>query len=319
MTIDTDSNGVPTYSNIIQQDNLNRTFLSIPNFFGLNLFGNPVETIVNIFNEKRAELETLGLDTLALNEKTHLALSEAFYEGLEAFSFTSGVLGKHLPAVNWTFKWEGLEKFPLWKGIIRRMTIEHNYTSTYIEIGQTTDLGRIIQTQSMQSGFSPLFGVSENKKKKAMKGILTASIKWSETSNYSATTASGAIISLQRTTDITANASYVMKQFSIPFLGFDLKNDLEIAFLFTFKKNNTGTFDVLDEKSYNGDNATGGRSLTGNTQIIIEPSARYVISQLITARLFFRYEGTFNQGAANPGFHNTQIGLDINLNISGGR
>ena len=319
MTIDTDSNGIATYSNIIQQDNLNRTFLSIPNFFGLNLFGNPVETIVNIFNEKRAVLMAQGLDTLTLNEKTHLALSEAFYEGLEAFSFTSGILGKHLPAVNWTFKWDGLEKFPLWRDLVKRMTIEHNYTSTYIEIGQTTDLGRIIQTQSMQSGFNPLFGVSASFDEKILKGILTASIKWSETSNYSATTASGAIISLQRTTDITANASYVMKQFSIPFLGFDLKNDLELAFLFTFKKNNTGTFDVLDEKSYSGNNATDGRSLTGNTQIILEPSARYVISQMFTARFFFRYEGTFNQGAANPGFHNTQVGLDIAINISGGR
>jgi cell surface protein SprA len=319
MTIDTDSNGVVSYSNVIMQDNLNRTFLSVPNFFGLNLFGNPVEKIVGIFNEKRAALQGLGLDSLSLNERTHLALSEAFYEGLEAGSITSGRFAKNLPAINWTFRWDGLEKFPLWNGIVKRMNIEHNYTSTYVEIGHTTDLGRTIQTQTMQSGFSPLFGVTASFDEKVMKGVLTASIKWSETSNYSATTASGAIISLQRTTDITANASYVMKQFSIPFLGFNLKNDFEIAFLFTFKKNNTGTFDVLDEKSYSGNNATGGRTLNGNTQIILEPSARYVISQMITARFFFRYEGTFNEGAANPGFHNTQVGLDINLNISGGR
>ena len=319
MTIDTEADSIVTYSNILTQDNLNRTFLSVPNFFGLNLFGNPVEQIVDIFEQKRAVLEAQGLDELTLNEKVHLALSEAFYEGLEAFSITKGRLAKNLPAVNWTFKWEGLEKFPLWSDYVRRMNIEHNYTSTYVEVGQTTDLGRVVQTQSMQSGFSPLFGVSASFDEKIMKGILTASIKWSETSNYSATTASGAIISLQRTTDITANASYVMKQFSIPFLGFNLKNDFEIAFLFTFKKNNTGTFDVLDTKSYSGDNAAGGRTLTGNTQIILEPSARYVISQMFTARLFFRYEGTFNEGAANPGYHNTQIGLDISINISGGR
>ena len=319
MTIDTDEDSIMTYSNVLTQDNLNRTFLSVPNFFGLNLFGNPIEKIVNIFEQKRAVLEAQGLDELTLNEKVHLALSEAFYEGLEAFSITKGRLAKNLPAVNWTFKWEGLEKLPLWSDYVKRMIIDHTYTSTYIEVGQTTDLGRVVQTQSMQSGFSPLFGISASFDEKIMKGILTASIKWSETSNYSATTASGAIISLQRTTDITANASYVMKQFSIPFLGFNLKNDFEIAFLFTFKKNNTGTFDVLDTKSYSGNNATGGRTLTGNKQIILEPSARYVISQMFTARLFFRYEGTFNEGAANPGYHNTQIGLDISINISGGR
>jgi hypothetical protein len=105
----------------------------------------------------------------------------------------------------------------------------------------------------------------------------------------------------------------------MPFFGFNLKNDLELSFLFTYKKNNTGTFDVLDPKSYSGDNTAGGRTLTGNTQIIVEPRARYQISQIITASLFFRYEGTFNEGAANPGYHNTQIGLDIMINISGGR
>jgi cell surface protein SprA len=152
-----------------------------------------------------------------------------------------------------------------------------------------------------------------------MKGVLTASLKWSETSNYSATTASGAIISLQRTTDITAQASYIMKGFTMPIFGFNTKNDFELSFLFTFKKNNTGTFDVLDPNSYSGKNETGGRTLTGNKQIIIEPRARYNISQIITASFFIRYEGTFNEGAANPGFHNIQVGLDIMMNISGGR
>jgi cell surface protein SprA len=171
----------------------------------------------------------------------------------------------------------------------------------------------------MSSGFSPLFGVTASFDEKLFDGVLTAGIKWSETSNYSATTASGAIISLQRSTDITANASYVMKNFSMPLFGFTMKNDFEISFLFTYKKNNTGTFDVMDPASFSGNNAGGGRTLTGNTQIIVEPRARYGISQMVTASLFFRYEGTFNEGAANPGFHNTQIGLDIMLNVSGGR
>jgi cell surface protein SprA len=319
MTVDTDSNGFCTYSNIISQDNLNRTFLAVPNFFGLNLFGNPMEKVVNIFNQKRAVIDAMGLDSLITNEKTHLALSEAFYEGLEALSITKGAVAKILPAVNWTFRWEGLEKWSIWNNYVKRLNIEHNYTSTYVEIGQTTDLGRTIQTQSMQSGFNPLFGVNASFDEKLLGGVATASIKWSETQNYSVSTASGAIISLQQTTDITANATYIMKDFSIPFMGFDLKNDLEFAFLFTFKKNKTGTFDVLDEKSFTGDNATEGRTLTGNKQIIVEPSAKYSINQLITARFFFRYEGTFNEGAANPGFHNTQVGLDIMLNISGGR
>lgn len=319
MTIETDSLGFATPSNAIIQDNLNRTFLAIPNFFGLNLFGNPIETIVSIFDAKKTLIDEQAIDSLSKNEAIHRALSEAFYDGLEAFSFTGGQVGKVLPAVNWTFRWDGLEKWKMWQGYVKRLSVEHNYTSTYVEIGQTTDLGRNIQTQTMQSGFNPLFGVTASFDEKLLNGVLTASIKWSETSNYSATTASGAIISLQRTTDITANASYTLKSFTMPILGLTTKNDLEVSLLFTFKKNNTGTFDVLDPKSYNGNNATSGRTLQGNTQIILEPRAKYTLSQLVTASFFIRYEGTFNEGAANPGYHNIQVGLDFIMNISGGR
>jgi hypothetical protein len=40
---------------------------------------------------------------------------------------------------------------------------------------------------------------------------------------------------------------------------------------------------------------------------------------MFTASFFIRYEGTFNEGASNPGFHTTQVALDIMMNISGGR
>ncbi|MFN3306867.1 MAG: hypothetical protein ACK42Z_06740, partial [Candidatus Kapaibacteriota bacterium] len=60
-------------------------------------------------------------------------------------------------------------------------------------------------------------------------------------------------------------------------------------------------------------------TLDGNTQIIIEPRARYSLSQRLSASFFMRYEGTFTEGASSPGFSNFQVGLDIRLSISGGR
>ena len=318
-TVDTDEFGNPTFSNIIAQDNLNRTFITPPTLFGQHLFGNPVDKVVAIFNEKRVVIDNLDIDSLSKNEAMRKALSESFYEGLEAFSITSGKMAKVLPSVNWNIRWEGIEKWKIWNNTVRRMTIEHNYISTYTEVAQITDMGRIVQTQSLNYGFSPLFGLSASFDEKLLRGVFQSSIKWSETSTYSATTASGAIISLQRTTDITATASYVMKGITIPFLGFNIKNDLEFSFLFTFKKNKTGTFDVLDDKSFSGSNAVNGRTLTGNTQIIVEPRARYNINQMFSASFYIRYEGTFNEGASNPGFHTTQVALDIMMNISGGR
>jgi cell surface protein SprA len=318
-TVDTDENGIPTYSNIMITENLNRTFITGPKLFGVHFFGNSIENVVNIFNEKRISIDNNpNMDTVTKNQALHAALAESFYEGLEAFSFTSGNIGKFLPSINWSFRWEGIEKWAIWNGLIKHMQIEHAYTSTYVENAQVTDIGRSLGTQTINSGFSPLFGVSASFDEKIFKGILKASVKWSQTTAYSATAASGAIISMQNTTDITATASYVMKGFEFPLFGISLKNDFEVSFLFTYKDNNTGTYDVLDRGSFTGENVDG-RTLTGNTQIIIEPRARYNISQIITASFFIRYEGTFNEGAAQPGYHTLQIGLDIMLNISGGR
>ena len=220
--------------------------------------------------------------------------------------------------MNWSLRWEGIEKWSIWKGLLKRMQIEHSYASTYIENVQITDIGRSVNTQSISSGFAPLFGVNASFDEKIFKGILTAKLKVSKTNTYSATAASGAIISMQNTTDLTAEASYVMKGFSFPLFGISLQNDLEFSFLFTYKDNITSTYDVLDRGSFTGKNEDG-RTLTGNTQIILEPRARYNLSKVITASFFIRYEGTFNEGAAQPGYHTIQVGLDIMMNISGGR
>ncbi len=317
-TVDTDEFGNPTFSNIIAMDNLNKTFFTGPSFFGLHTFGNSIDNVVDIFNEKRVAIDNSDMDDLSKNQALHRALSESFYEGLEAFSITSGEIGKFLPNINWGLRWEGLEKWGIWNDLVKRMSVEHAYNSMYVETAQITDNGRSVTNQTVNYGFAPLFGVSASFDEKIMKGVLTASLKWSETTAYSATTASGAIVSVQHTTDITAQASYVLKGFSFPLFGINLKNDLEFSFIFTYKDNNTGTYDVLDRGSFTGDNANG-RTLTGNTQFVVEPRARYNISQLVTAAFFMRYEGTFNEGAANPGYHTIRVGLDIVLNISGGR
>lgn len=81
----------------------------------------------------------------------------------------------------------------------------------------------------------------------------------------------------------------------------------------SYKRNLRSTFNLL-----NLNNADGQR-LNGDTQIIIEPSARYTVSQRLTARAFSRYETTINEGAATPGFSTTQAGVEIRLSIAGGR
>jgi cell surface protein SprA len=246
-------------------------------------------------------------------------LSEAFYDGLAMFKLGSGSTAKFIPSINWAIRWEGLEEWSLWDDFVKRATVDHTYTSSYQENAQLTDLGRNVQSQNIQYGFQPLVGVNVTFDEEKFDGILTATFRWSHTKSFMINNSARTVISSQETNEITAQGSYTMKGFTFPLFGIDFENDFEWSFLATYKSNRRATFDILaDEGEYQGENE-GGRVLNGNTQIILEPRARYSISNRLTASFFVRYEGTFTEGAAQPGFHTTQVGLDIRLSIAGGR
>ncbi|MDQ1265814.1 MAG: hypothetical protein QG635_966, partial [Bacteroidota bacterium] len=144
-TVLTDSNGVPSFSNIMALESLNRTYLSFPSIFGIEIFSNNVDNVIAKYNVKRAEIiANRNLDTIQKNQAMQNALGESFQEGMEAFSIFGGAIGKFLPAVNWSIRWEGLEKWDLIKKYMKRVSIEHIYQSQYQEAAQITDNGRII-------------------------------------------------------------------------------------------------------------------------------------------------------------------------------
>ena len=317
-TVTTDENGVPSFSNIMATESFNRTFLTFPSVFGSNLFGNTIENVVDAFNQQKVNIVNSDLDTLTKNRRLQEALSNSFFEELEAFSFTSGRVGKFLPSFNWVLRWEGLEEYPFIKDYVKRMTFEHSYVSTYQENAQITDKGRNVQNQVVQYGFQPLLGLTASFDEEKMGGTLTATLRWSNNKSFNLTSSNRSTISSQTTNEITAQASYTQEGFSFPLFGINLENDLEYSFLFTYKGNNRATYNVLDPETYEGEN-NEGTTLDGNTQIIVEPRIRYQMSNIVTASLFVRYEGTFTEGAAQPGYHTTQFGLDIRMSISGGR
>jgi cell surface protein SprA len=318
-TIITDSNGVPHYTNLIAIKNINRSFMTFPSIFGMDLFGNTIEGVVGSYNQKKKEIDALPIDTVTKNEMLQEALSEAFFEELRTFKYIKGDAGKFLPSMNWTFRWEGLEKWSLIKDYVKRLSFEHNYQSTYQESIQITDLGKFIQNQTVQYGFQPLIGFTATLDEKKFKGAVTATLRYSTTKSFMVNTTSRSVIASQSTNDLTSQITYTMRGFDFPLFGIKLKNDLELSFLGTYKANKNTTYDILKPKSFEGGNSNNGWTLNGNSQIIIEPRARYTLSNIISAALFVRYEGTFNEGAAQPGYHTTQFGLDIRIAISGGR
>ena len=322
-TVVTDAFGNPSFTNVISVESFNRTFHTFPTIFGINVFNNNIENVIRLYEAQKVTIDQQWaagmINDVERNQQYQEALNTAFYEGLEAFSLSKGAAGKFLPAVNWTIRWEGLEKFALWKDYIKRMSIDHQYTSNYQENAQVTDNGRAVLTQTVQYGFNPFIGVNVAFDEEKFDGVITATLRWSNTKSYNINNAARASVNSQLTNEITAQAAYTMRGFEFPLFGINLKNDLEYSFLFTLKHNKRHTFDITRPSDvYSGDNAEG-ETLDGNTQIIVEPRARYSLSSRLTASFFVRYEGTFTEGAAQPGFHTTQVGFDLRISVAGGR
>lgn len=314
-TVTADSFGIPKFSNIFVNQQLSRSFISMPLIFGINIFNNTAEKIIDLYDAREKEIDAnTSMDTLEKNVAKMEAISDAFYNGLEAFSLTKGSVGKFLPSMNWRLSWEGLEKFPLWKKLIKRMTLDHSYTSKYTENIRVTDNGKVIDGQNVETGFMPLIGVNATFDEKALDGILNVRIVWNSTNNYMLSAVQKATLSRNSTEEIQVQAGYTMKGFEFPLFGIILKNDFEVSMLTSYKSNKTSTYDILKRN-----NPQAGRVLTGNKQILVEPRATYTVSNAVRASLFFRYEGTFNEGVGSPGFTTTQFGLDLRISLEGGR
>jgi cell surface protein SprA len=238
---------------------------------------------------------------------------------LEAFSLSgTGRVGKFLPSLNWGIRWTGIEEWSLWNGYLKKVQVDHAYQSSYNEAVQITDNGRAIQNQQVQSGFSPLIGITMAFDEAKIGGTLTGSVRWNRTQGYNLNLASKSVVTSQVSNEIQVQAAYTMDSFEFDLIGLKLNNEIEISFLGSYKYNGRGTFDVFDPESFAGGDEQG-RVLDGSTVITVEPRIRYSLSQRLTASFFVRYDGTFNEGAASPGFSTTQVGFDFRLSIAGGR
>lgn len=315
-TVRTDADGTPVFTNVIAMESLQRSYLTFPSIFGANLFNNTIANVTNIFNQRRVGIEATEPNEAARNEKLQTALASSFYEGLEAFSITGGGAGRFLPSPNWGIRWEGLEKLELWAKYVDKIQFEHNYKSTYDEAVMITDKGRVIQNQQVNFGFQPLIGFTINFNEKAIDGKASANMKWNSTRGFNLNSAAKSTVSEQSTEEISIQANYTMNGFKFALLGIDMQNDLDYSFFFSWKNTARAAFNLLDQNSLEGNQGT---PVQGNTVITLEPRARYSMSNRVTASLFFRYEATLTEGAAQPGFSTSQFGLDIRLSLSGGR
>lgn len=309
----TDAVGVPTFSNVNRRQTIERTFISIPDFLGFGLFNDNIENVVRLYTERKAEIEAQGGDPNTTNTRLLDAMTRSFREGFESLQFFGGDAASAIPALNWTLRWDGIDKIWPFSGVAQRVFLEHSYQSTYRENARMNDNGRIIDVQEVRRGFQPLIGLNMSFDEQKVKGVLTANLRYSVTSAYSISAAARNTVQLEDTHEFQLQASYLRRGMSLKFLGMDLNNDMEFTFLAQVRQNKQSRYEI-DEFP-----ALQGRVVNGTTQITIEPRARYTISTRVTASAFVRYEGNFSEGATNPGFSSTQVGVDIRLSISGGR
>lgn len=316
----TDAQGVMTFTNVTLSEQYQRTFLSAPYWLMFAAFNNRPETVVERYRQLRAQIiGNRSEDSLSIEEQVALqnAMTNAFISGLQAFEFLPGVLQRYLPQVNWSLRWEGIEKFWILQQFAQRITLEHAYQTLYTESAYTTDNGRVVNAQTVQMQFQPLVGAIFSFDEKKLKGLLTANLRYNTRTNYSIAV-SARTLTEEVQNELALNANYALRGFSFPLLGIDLKNDVEFSLITSYRASSRRTF-LLGERPGQPQQSTNGTEVDGRRSILIEPRARYTLSRLVTATAFFRYNGEFTTGASNPGFSVTEVGVELRISISGGR
>ena len=308
----TDAAGVPTFTNVNKRQTIDRTFISFPDFMSFGLANDNVDNVIRLYQERRAEIEA-DPDTTGRNSRLLDALTQSFREGFESLQIFGGEAAKVMPALNWTLRWDGIDKIWPFRGIAQRIFLEHSYQSTYQENARINDNGRIVEVQEVRRGFQPLIGLNMTFDEQKLDGLLTANVRYSVTSSHSLAGSAKNTIQREDSHEFQVQASYLRRAMSLKFLGLDLTNDMEFTFLAQVRQSLQSRYEI-DEYP-----ALESRTVNGTTQITIEPRARYTISNRVTASAFVRYEGNFSEGATTPGFSSTQVGVDVRLSISGGR
>ena len=291
----TDTLGNLTITSIGSTGSIDRSFLSIP----IGFLGGGIKGVSELYDPDAANPTQ--------------SLSDAFSEGFESVPIFSripilGEFAKYVPRPNWRISWNGLEKFSIFKGFAKRVSLNHVYSSGYTEGWKIDpDGNRAIQTQRLNYGFSPLLGLNITFEQ-LWKGNLTASVKYSTKTSYDLGISTRNITeSLQK--DINITASYSKSGFEIPFFGVSLKNDLEISFSYTSGRNSVLIFEMdnFDEE---------GKPQDGTIRTSMEPRIKYVMSSRVTLSLFYKMTSVEPEGAARiPPTTTNEAGLDVHISI----
>lgn len=297
-TLQTDSLGNVSITNVLSTGTIDRSFLSLPPTFFLSFLGNGIKKVHDLYDPNSSDPNS--------------NLSSAFLKGFETFSFLEKIpflskFFKYIPRPNWTFTWTGLERYEIFS-FAKRVTVNHAYVSNYSE-GWTINPDGFsqVQSQKVDYGFSPLIGVTLDFDK-FFSGAFQGTVRYSTKSSYGLGLTTHNITE-GFTRDINISASYLKSGFELPLFGISLKNDLEISFSYTSAKTSSVIYEMDNWKD-------AGTPQEGKTSTTIEPKIKYVMSSRVTLSIFYRRTSIEPEGASRiPPTTTNEAGVDVRISI----
>ncbi|MCU0454084.1 MAG: cell surface protein SprA [Bacteroidetes bacterium] len=301
-TVRTDSLGIPTVQARTVSGDVDRTFFTLPPVLIFKLFKTGVVDVNTRFERLRVDRGDTRPD--------EVKISQAFEEGMEALPVLAQILGSFAPRANWSFRWDGLEKFVLFKSWASKVNVDHVYQSNFRRRWRLSPDGQeVADGQTIMYAFAPLAGVNINFKE-VLKGNLSAQFRYGTTTSFDLTP-SVLSISESSTEDISVSASYSRQGFEFPLFGLSLSNDLMTTLSYTYSRNGRKLYNLKENFK------PEGQPLDGSNRTTIEPRIRYILSARVTASLYYRYSKVAPDAGGSKITGNTinEGGLDVQISI----
>ncbi len=302
-TLQSDSLGFTTENSKIVSGDVSRSYLSFPSILFFKFLNTSIEQV-----QKRYELAREDLNDVRSNDAK---IADAFEKGLEALPFGQKFLGNLVPRPNWTIRWDGLEKLPLFSSFATRISFDHSYTSGYKMRWRIDPTGNeITESQNVTYGFAPLLGLNITFQQ-VLKGNLTTNFRYGTTTSLDLIPAAQNIVQSD-ITDMTITAGFSRSGFEFPFFGLSLSNDIDISFSYSYSKNARRVFDLAAENF-----KPEGTPLEGSSRTILEPRIRYILSSRVTASTYYKMTKLTPDagGSRIPGSTTIEFGLDVRVAI----
>jgi cell surface protein SprA len=294
---------IATISGLTTGGSIERSFFTLPPVLIFSSLKSGIAEVGKQYNIMQAD----SSDKRSDDQK----LSDAFEKGFETLPILRKIFGSFMPRMNYTFHWDGLEKYSMFTSWATRVSLDHAYQSTFRSSFRSDPSGnQVTESERVMYGFAPLLGMSITFKE-LMKGNMSANVRYSTTGSYDLSPAAKNIAETG-SREISVTATYGRTGFEIPFFGLALNNDIDLSLSYSYAKNSRTTYSTTGDKF----DATGTPG-EGSSRTTMEPRIKYVLSQRVTASLFYRYTKIAPDagGSRIPGSTTNEGGLDVHIAI----